>query len=181
MCLAYDSTKRPSVENLSLHNGRSTWREFFLQRLPKPGEYESALHEIERLRALLNSSACDTTTTTSNTITIKVLIHPTAHSYRLNILFILNTPLTYAKSKDMHLCRPSPGCRRSLRLRSLGSSPRSVWTIRLSIHHQLHRRLQHPPQAQPFRVNPQPPSVPHNWKYYTQSSDIISFIFIEIL
>ena len=57
MCLSYDSKNRPSAQALTLHNGLATCRVFVLQHLLNPGEYESAIQEIERLPAQLTSSS----------------------------------------------------------------------------------------------------------------------------
>ena len=51
MCLAYDPTKRPSAQALTLHKGLETGREFVLQHLVTPAEYDAALKENERLQA----------------------------------------------------------------------------------------------------------------------------------
>ena len=95
MCLAYDPTKRPSAQDLTLHKGLATGREFGLQHLVTPAEHDAALNEIERLRTLLNPStegASSYAATNSITTTIKVKTHPTPHSYCQTSSLALSNP-----------------------------------------------------------------------------------------
>ena len=84
-CLSYESTKRGTAYTLTLHKGLATGREFVLQHLVTPAEYEAALKANEWHPAQLNSSTegasnCASTTTTTAT-TIKVKTHTTPHSH----------------------------------------------------------------------------------------------------
>ena len=83
-CLSYESAKRGTAQALTLHKGLATGRDFILQHLVIPAEYEAALKENEWLRAQLNSStegasSCVATNSTTATI-VKVKSHTTPHS-----------------------------------------------------------------------------------------------------
>ena len=81
-CLSYESAKRGTAQALTLHKGLATGRDFILQHLVTPAEYEAALKENEWLRTQLNSSTegasnCASTTTAT---AVKVKTHSTPHS-----------------------------------------------------------------------------------------------------
>ena len=137
--LAYDPTKRPSAQTLTLHKGLATGREFVLQHLVTPTEHEAALQEIERLRALLNPSMEGESSSTATNSTIKVKTHPTPHSY------CQSTSSTLSHSKDMHIDRTSPLCKRSPRSKCL--SPQSR---RLGISQRSRRRRSSRPTTPAF-------------------------------
>ena len=75
ICLAYES-----AQTLSQQKGLATGREFVLQRLLNPREYEASLQKSEGLMAQVNSSGEDAATagaTSTSTTTVKVSsVHP---------------------------------------------------------------------------------------------------------
>ena len=65
------SQQRGGLHRLSQHKSLAMGREFVVQRLPNPSEYETTLQELEGLRAQLFSAREEADTTT----TIRVPAH----------------------------------------------------------------------------------------------------------
>ena len=81
-CLSYESEKRGTAQGLTLHNGLATGKEFVLQHLLTPAEYEATLKANEWHPAQLNSSTEGPSNCASITLTtVKVKTHITPRSH----------------------------------------------------------------------------------------------------